>query len=87
MINSAATTTFDERFDAAVSINTLGAQEVALFATQCRNLVSLVHVSTAFVNGLRRGPTRERLFAMGDSIAAELHTNTEQLDVQVCPYS
>lgn len=89
VVNSAATTTFDERFDQAVGVNTLGAREVARFAAGCGRLQSLVHVSTAFANGLRVGPTGETPFAPGDSIASELRLargsggGADPLDVQV----
>ncbi|CAH9093405.1 unnamed protein product [Cuscuta europaea] len=46
IINSAATTIFDERYDVAMSINTMGAANVLSFAKKCHNLKMIVHVST-----------------------------------------
>eukprot|EP00854_Cymbomonas_tetramitiformis_P003210 gene3210-4056_t len=72
VVHSAATTTFDESFDVAVNVNTLGATRVLSFAQQCRRCQLMVHVSTAYVNGLRIGPISERPFKLGDCIAQEL---------------
>jgi len=71
-VNSAAATTFNERFDTAVNINTLGPRRLLRLSRKCHNLVLICHISTAFVNGLRRGPVYERSFKMGDCIAQEL---------------
>ncbi|XP_028755587.1 fatty acyl-CoA reductase 1-like [Neltuma alba] len=51
IVSSAATTMFDERFDVAMKINTLGALHVLNFAKSCPNLQALLHVSTAYVRG------------------------------------
>ena len=72
VVHSAATTTFDERFDVAANINTLGPRRVLALAKRCANLKVMCHVSTAFVNGLRVGPAAERAFRVGDSVAVEL---------------
>ena len=72
VVHSAATTTFDERFDVAVNINTLGPRRVLALAKRCENLKVMCHVSTAFVNGLRVGRAAECAFRVGDSIAVEL---------------
>jgi len=71
VINSAASTAFDERYDAAVALNTLGPAELAAFAAGCPRLEALLQVSTAFVNGSRAGVVAEAPFALGTSIAAE----------------
>jgi len=81
VVNSAATTTFDERYDLAVGVNTLGAQRCLELARRCRRLRVLVHVSTAFTNGLREGHTRESLFEDGATIKAEASTSSGRLDV------
>ncbi|XP_031263619.1 fatty acyl-CoA reductase 2-like, partial [Pistacia vera] len=49
IINSAANTTFDERFDVAVNINTKGPSRILNFAKQCKKLCCFIHVSTAYV--------------------------------------
>uniref|UniRef100_A0A2N9IXC0 Fatty acyl-CoA reductase n=1 Tax=Fagus sylvatica TaxID=28930 RepID=A0A2N9IXC0_FAGSY len=46
IINLAATTNFDERYDVALGINTFGAKHVMSFAKKCVRLKVLVHVST-----------------------------------------
>jgi hypothetical protein len=77
VVNSAATTAFDERFDTAVNVNTLGPRRLLRLSRKCPNLMLMCHVSTAFVNGLRRGPVQERAFSMGDCIARELSPDGE----------
>ena len=72
IVNSAATTTFDERFDTAVNINTLGPRRLLCLSKRCKKLILMCHVSTAFVNGLRRGPAQELPFTFGDCVAREL---------------
>jgi len=72
LINSAATTSFDERYDTAININTLGPRNLLSVAKKCPDLELLMHVSTAFVNGLREGEAKEEPFAMGHSIRREL---------------
>ncbi|KAG0622426.1 hypothetical protein M758_3G096500 [Ceratodon purpureus] len=83
IVNSAATTTFDERYDTALNINTQGPRRILDFANGCPNLQLFLHVSTAFVNGQRQGHTPEKLFKMGDSIAREMSKdgNVPELDV------
>ncbi|KAG6682355.1 hypothetical protein I3842_13G136400 [Carya illinoinensis] len=46
IVNLAATTKFDERYDVALGINTLGAKHALTFAKKCVRLKVLVHVST-----------------------------------------
>ncbi|XP_044478660.1 fatty acyl-CoA reductase 2, chloroplastic-like [Mangifera indica] len=46
IINSAANTTFDERFDVAVNINTRGPSRVLDFAKKCKKLCCFIHIST-----------------------------------------
>ncbi|KAJ4828045.1 hypothetical protein Tsubulata_028115 [Turnera subulata] len=43
IVNLAATTNFDERYDAALSTNTFGAKNVVCFAKKCIRLQLLVH--------------------------------------------
>ncbi|KAG9155722.1 hypothetical protein Leryth_003982, partial [Lithospermum erythrorhizon] len=47
VVNIAATTNFDERYDIALALNTFGAINVLNFANKCVNLRVLLHVSTA----------------------------------------
>ncbi|GAB4817293.1 hypothetical protein N2152v2_004339 [Parachlorella kessleri] len=82
VVNSAANTVFDERYDRALKINTLGARDMAAFAAGCKNLELLVHVSTCFTNGMRCGRTPEQPFELNTTIAAELGwEDAPELDV------
>ncbi|CAM8963679.1 unnamed protein product [Rhodiola kirilowii] len=71
IVNSAASTCFDERYDVALNINTMGPYRLLSFAKLCKKLQMFTHVSTAYVNGEREGVVLEKPFKMGESIAAE----------------
>jgi len=62
VVNSAATVTFDERLDLAVELNALGPQRLLQFAKDAGNL-PLMHVSTCYVCGARKGTIVEDLSA------------------------
>ncbi|KAK4791724.1 hypothetical protein SAY86_032137 [Trapa natans] len=68
IINLAATTKFDERYDVSLGINTLGAKHVVEFAKKCSNLQVLVHVSTAYVCGEKGGLIKESHYKMGQTL-------------------
>ncbi|KAJ8749974.1 hypothetical protein K2173_013889 [Erythroxylum novogranatense] len=68
VVNLAATTNFDERYDVALGINTLGAKHVLCFAKKCVKLKSFVHVSTAYVAGEKAGLILETAYQMGESL-------------------
>ncbi|XP_008228919.1 PREDICTED: fatty acyl-CoA reductase 3-like isoform X2 [Prunus mume] len=68
IVNLAATTNFDERYDVALGINTLGAKHVLNFAKQCFKLKVLVHVSTAYVCGEKDGLLLENPYHMGETL-------------------
>ncbi|KAL7092754.1 hypothetical protein ACP275_11G001800 [Erythranthe tilingii] len=70
IINSAANTTFDERYDTALDINTGGPTRLIGFAKQCLKLKLFLQVSTAYVNGQRQGRIMEKPFCAGESISA-----------------
>ncbi|KAI3461304.1 hypothetical protein Pfo_017967 [Paulownia fortunei] len=82
IVNSAATTKFDERYDVAFEINALGAMHVQDFAGKCSKLPMILHVSTAFVHGTRVGLIPEKPFHMGETLAGSkityLDINTEK---------
>eukprot|EP01018_Ginkgo_biloba_P021071 Gb_18690 [translate_table: standard] len=82
IVNSAATTTFDERYDVALNINTRGVSRLMEFARRCHRLRLFLQISTAYVNGERRGRVLEKPFQMGDSIAKENAESTPFLDIQ-----
>ncbi|KAL0369545.1 UNVERIFIED_CONTAM: Fatty acyl-CoA reductase 3 [Sesamum angustifolium] len=86
IISSAATTKFDERYDLALGINTLGALHVGNFARKCSKLKMLLHVSTAYVHGMRVGLIPEVPFHMGQTLPGAqipcLDINTEKKIVE-----
>ncbi|XP_022744361.1 fatty acyl-CoA reductase 2-like [Durio zibethinus] len=71
IVNSAANTTFDERYDVAIDINTRGACHLIGFANKCKKLKLFLQVSTAYVNGQRQGRIMEKPFDIGNCIARE----------------
>ncbi|WOG97996.1 hypothetical protein DCAR_0417337 [Daucus carota subsp. sativus] len=74
IVNSAANTTFDERYDVSLDINTGGPSRAMLFAKKCKKLKLFLQISTAYVNGQRQGRVMEKPFSFGDSIARERMT-------------
>nr|XP_045086642.1 fatty acyl-CoA reductase 2, chloroplastic-like [Aegilops tauschii subsp. strangulata] len=72
IINSAANTTFDERYDIAMDVNTMGPFRLMSFARRFSKLKLFLHVSTAYVNGRRQGVVLEKPFSLGDTITKEL---------------
>ncbi|KAG4387119.1 hypothetical protein GLYMA_11G185200v4 [Glycine max] len=68
IVNFAATTNFDERYDVALGINTFGVKHVLNFAKSCIKLKVLVHVSTAYVCGERGGLIVEDPCQLGVSL-------------------
>ncbi|WCJ41791.1 Fatty acyl-CoA reductase 3 [Euphorbia peplus] len=69
ILNFAATTNFDERYDVALGTNTLGAMNILCFAKSCPKLLLLVHVSTAYVCGERSGLIDENSYCMGETLS------------------
>ncbi|CAA6659853.1 unnamed protein product [Spirodela intermedia] len=85
IVNSAANTTFDERYDVALDINTVGPCRLMSLARRCEKVELFLQVSTAYVNGQRRGKILEKPFSMGDTIASEMvdtPKSTPKLDVK-----
>ncbi|KAL2511103.1 putative fatty acyl-CoA reductase 4 [Abeliophyllum distichum] len=82
IVNSAATTRFDERYDVAMGINALGAMHVQKFARKCSKLEMFLHVSTAYVHGSSVGLVPEKPFHMGETLdgakISYLDVNTEK---------
>ncbi|XP_050281033.1 fatty acyl-CoA reductase 3-like isoform X2 [Quercus robur] len=78
VLNSAATTNFDERYDVALGINTFGALHVLSFAKKCIKLKVLLHVSTAYVCGEKGGYILESPIYKGDRLKG-----TSRLDINV----
>ncbi|KAF7835917.1 fatty acyl-CoA reductase 2-like [Senna tora] len=59
IVNSAATTNFDERYDVALSVNTKGPSHLLSFVKTCKNVCLFLHISTAYVNDGRVGKIEE----------------------------
>ncbi|KAK4492259.1 hypothetical protein RD792_003062 [Penstemon davidsonii] len=68
VVNLAATTNFDERYDVALGLNTLGAKHVLNFSKKCGKLKVLLHVSTAYVSGEKEGLILETPYNMGETL-------------------
>ncbi|XP_074267641.1 alcohol-forming fatty acyl-CoA reductase-like [Silene latifolia] len=68
VINVAATTKFDERYDVALGVNTMGPLHVVNFAKKCVNIKLLIHVSTAYVCGEKTGLISETPYSMGETL-------------------
>ncbi|XP_028555399.1 fatty acyl-CoA reductase 3 [Dendrobium catenatum] len=77
VVNVAATTNFYERYDVALNINVLGAKHALEFAKQCTKLKMLLHVSTAYVAGVKEGVISEKPFCFGEALNKDLY-----LDIQ-----
>ncbi|KAG6554050.1 hypothetical protein Mapa_003965 [Marchantia paleacea] len=71
IVNSAATTKFDERYDHALRLNTFGPQNILELAKKCSKRPMLIHISTAYVNGKRRGLSKEEPFEFGQTLVSE----------------
>uniref|UniRef100_A0A6N2LSD0 Fatty acyl-CoA reductase n=1 Tax=Salix viminalis TaxID=40686 RepID=A0A6N2LSD0_SALVM len=65
VINFAATTNFDERYDVALGINTMGALHLLNFVKKCNHVKVLGHLSTAYVCGEDGGLIKEKPFRLG----------------------
>ncbi|XP_047972725.1 fatty acyl-CoA reductase 3-like [Salvia hispanica] len=68
VVNLAATTNFDERYDVSLGTNTLGTKHVLNFSKKLKKLKILVHVSTAYVYGEREGLILETPCVMGETL-------------------
>ncbi|XP_010514783.1 PREDICTED: probable fatty acyl-CoA reductase 4 isoform X1 [Camelina sativa] len=68
VVNVAATTNFDERYDVGIRINTFGPLNVLNFAKKCVKGQLLLHVSTAYVCGEKSGLLQEKTFHMGETL-------------------
>ncbi|CAN0916731.1 Fatty acyl-CoA reductase 3 [Linum grandiflorum] len=78
IVNLAATTNFDERYDIAMGLNTMGAKYVLDFAKKCPKLKVVVHVSTAYVAGERPGLILETPYRMGETLNGVTGLNIEE---------
>ncbi|KAK9127723.1 hypothetical protein Syun_016520 [Stephania yunnanensis] len=78
IINTAATTKFDERYDVALGNNTLGPKHVLDFAKDCSKLEMFLHVSTAYVCGETSGVVLEKPFKMGETLNGTLGLDIDE---------
>ncbi|XP_073226522.1 fatty acyl-CoA reductase 3-like [Cicer arietinum] len=68
IVNLAANTNFDERYDISLGLNTFGVKHLINFAKKCSKLKVLVHVSTAYVCGEGEGLILEKPYQLGHSL-------------------
>ncbi|CAA7060508.1 unnamed protein product [Microthlaspi erraticum] len=59
IISCGGRTTFDDRYDSALSVNALGPGRLLSFGKECKKLKLFLHVSTAFVTGKKEGTVVE----------------------------
>jgi long-chain acyl-CoA synthetase len=71
IINSAAVVVFDERLDLSLNLNTLGARRMMDVARDCRRLEAVVHISTCYVSGTRKGWVEEEVAPPDFDVEAE----------------
>ncbi|KAL8491662.1 hypothetical protein ACS0TY_023308 [Phlomoides rotata] len=67
IIQSAATTAFNDRYDVSLDVNVYAPQRLMRFAKRCKNIELFVHISTAYVNGQREGVIYEEPLIMGQN--------------------
>ncbi|KAK9755933.1 hypothetical protein RND81_01G060300 [Saponaria officinalis] len=68
IVNLAANTNFDERYDVSLYLNTFGAKHVLDFAKKCTKLKVFIQVSTAYVSGETAGVVKETPYKMGEAL-------------------
>ncbi|KAK8463991.1 hypothetical protein PHAVU_011G092400 [Phaseolus vulgaris] len=71
IINFAATTKFDERFDISIDVNTMGVLHVLNFAKHCPEIKIFMQISTAYVCGEIKDEktiVQEKPFEMGQTL-------------------
>ncbi len=81
VLTCAASVTFDEEIDAALQLNALGARRMLEFAKSCRSAI-LVHVSTAYVNGQKKGRIPETPPRPNFSIAEEIGLSNAKFNLE-----
>ncbi|XP_057847577.1 probable fatty acyl-CoA reductase 5 [Cryptomeria japonica] len=82
IVNTAATTSFYERYDVALNVNTMGAANVVRFGKSCPKLQILCHVSTAYVNVGRSGIIREEALTSAEAPSKTGGTMPSPWDVE-----
>ncbi|KAH9326758.1 hypothetical protein KI387_006936, partial [Taxus chinensis] len=74
IVSSAANTTFDERYDFSLEMNTRGVSRLMEFGKRCKRVQLFMHISTAYANRQIHGPALEKLLHMGDSEAMDIES-------------
>ncbi|KAL0402769.1 UNVERIFIED_CONTAM: Fatty acyl-CoA reductase 2 [Sesamum radiatum] len=80
IIESAASTTLNERYDLLLDLNVNAPQRLMRFAKRCKNLKLFVHISTAYVNGRKEGLILEKPLIMGENGRKEMNNDDEDED-------
>ncbi|KAJ4964378.1 hypothetical protein NE237_024317 [Protea cynaroides] len=78
IFNVTGNTTFDERYDVALSINALGVKHICEFAKKCTKLELLFHVSTAYVNREKEGIILEKRFEVDETFGGNLRLDVAE---------
>uniref|UniRef100_M4CGB6 Fatty acyl-CoA reductase n=1 Tax=Brassica campestris TaxID=3711 RepID=M4CGB6_BRACM len=77
IISCGGRTTFDDRYDSALSVNALGPGRLLSFAKDCKKLKLFLHYSTAFVTGKKEGKVPETTLSIGENITSDLNIELE----------
>ncbi|KAL8491660.1 hypothetical protein ACS0TY_023306 [Phlomoides rotata] len=67
IIQAAASTTLNDRYDSLLDSNMNAPQRLMRFAKTCKNLKLFTHISTAYVNGRKEGTIYEKALIMGEN--------------------
>ncbi|KAG7551518.1 Male sterility NAD-binding [Arabidopsis thaliana x Arabidopsis arenosa] len=77
IISCGGRTTFDDRYDSALSVNALGPDRLLSFGKECKKLKLFLHFSTAYVTGKREGTVLETPLCIGENITSDLNIESE----------
>ncbi|KAI7982715.1 hypothetical protein LOK49_LG15G01856 [Camellia lanceoleosa] len=82
VVNLAATTNFEDRYDVALLLNTLGAKLVLDFAKKCANIKMLLHVSTDIEMEIKVVEERLRELREEEATDGEIKMAMKKLGIQ-----
>ncbi|XP_010427503.1 PREDICTED: fatty acyl-CoA reductase 6, chloroplastic-like [Camelina sativa] len=77
IISCGGRTTFDDRYDSALSVNALGPNRLLSFGKECKKLKLFLHFSTAYVTGKNEGLVLETPLCIGENITSDLNIESE----------
>ncbi|XP_047983250.1 fatty acyl-CoA reductase 2, chloroplastic-like [Salvia hispanica] len=83
IVESAASTTLNDRYDFLLDINVNAPLRLMRFAKKCKNLKLFVHISTAYVNGIREGIIYEKPLIMGEN--GRKHDDNDEISSSLFP--